>query len=124
MEFTLRVDSFSIGKLDQMASSARLLCSPTLFSPLLQQCDVHYEQQWHEEARDQYERETLHQPRVVKRAKQDRIKEIGDAKQVPEEKHSREAESIICRHSRSHPGGRYRHNNVPESSGPCKTTRQ
>src|SRR5215469_7058705 len=107
-----------------MASSARLLCSPTLFSPLLQQCDVHYEEQWHEEARDQYEWETSHQPRVVKRAKQDCIKEIGDAKQVPEEKHSREAKSIICRHARSHPGGRYRHNDVPESSGPCETTRQ
>ena len=77
----------------------------TLFSPLLQQCDVHYEEQRHEEARDQYERETLHQPRVVKGAEQDRIKEIGDAKQVPEEKHSREAESIIRRHPRGHPGG-------------------
>src|SRR5262250_3875832 len=107
-----------------MASSARLLCSATLVPPLLQQYDVHYEEQRHEEARDQYERETLHQPRVVKRAKQDCIKEIGDAKQVPEEKHSREAESIIWRHPRSHPGGRYRHNKVPESSGPCKTTRQ
>src|SRR5215470_1776168 len=107
-----------------MASSARLLCSATLFSPLLQQCDVHNEEQRHEEARDQYERETLHQSRVVKRAKQDGIKEIGDAKQIPEEKLSREAESIICRHPRSHPGGRYRHNNVPESSRPCKTTRE
>src|SRR5215471_14459789 len=107
-----------------MASSARLLCLATLFSPLLQQCDVHDEEQRHEEAWDQYERETLHQPRVVKRAKQDCIKEIGDAKHVPEEKHSREAESIICRHPRSHRGGSYRHNNVPESSGPRKTTRQ
>src|SRR5215469_4517859 len=107
-----------------MASSARLPCSATLFSPLSQQCDVHYEEQRHEEARDQYERETLHQPRVIKRAKQDCIKEIGDAKQVPEEKQSREAESIICRHPRGHPRGRYCHNNVPESSRPCKTTRQ
>src|SRR5262249_5592927 len=107
-----------------MASSGLVTELATLFSPLLQQCDVHYEEQRHEEARDQYERETLHQPRVVKGAEQDCIKEIGDTKQVPEEKHSREAESIICRHPRSHPGGRYRHNNVPESSGPCKTTRQ
>ena len=51
--------------------------------PLLQECDVHYEEQRHEEARNQYERETLHQPRVVNRAEQDCIQEIGNAKQVP-----------------------------------------
>ena len=55
----------------------------TLFSPLLQKCDVHNEEQGHEEARNQYKRETLHQTRVVKRAEQDCIQKIGDAEQVP-----------------------------------------
>ena len=59
------------------------LHSATLFPPLLQHCDVHHEEQRHEEARNQYEWETLHQRRVVKRAEQDCIQEIGDAKQVP-----------------------------------------
>jgi hypothetical protein len=43
---------------------------------------VHNEEQGHEEARNQYKWETLHQTRVVKRAEQDCIQEIGDAEQV------------------------------------------
>ena len=61
----------------------RLLGAATLFPPLLKQCDVHDEEQGHEEARDQYKWETLHQPGVVKRAEQDCIQEIRDAKEVP-----------------------------------------
>jgi hypothetical protein len=54
-----------------------------LVLPLLQECDVHHEEQGHEEARNQYEWETLHQTRVVKGAEQNRIQEIGNAKQIP-----------------------------------------
>ena len=57
-------------------------CARRLFPPLLQKCDVHNEEQGHEEARNQYKWETLHQTRVVKRAEQDCIQEIGDAEQV------------------------------------------
>ena len=63
--------------------STRLLHSATLFPPLLQQRDVHNEEQGFEETRNQYKRETLHQTSVVKRAEQDCIQEIGDAEQVP-----------------------------------------
>ena len=55
----------------------------TLSPLLLQQCDVHYEEQRHEEPPNQYERETLHKPSVVKRAEQDCVQKIGDAQQVP-----------------------------------------
>ena len=54
-----------------------------LFPPWLQKCDVHNEEQGHEEARNQYKRETLHETSVVKRAEQDGIQKIGDAEQVP-----------------------------------------
>jgi len=58
-------------------------CSATLLSPLLQKYDVHNEEQWHEEARNQHKRETLHQTRVVQRPQQNCIQEIGDPEQVP-----------------------------------------
>src|SRR5512133_1492952 len=41
-----------------------------------------------------------------------------------QEKHGPEAESIIYCHPRSNPGGRERHDDVPESSGPCEPSRQ
>src|SRR5215475_4535142 len=99
-------------------------CAPTLFPPLLQKCDVHNEEEGHKEARNQYKRETLHQTSVVKRAEQDCIQKIGDAEQVPKEKRGAEAELIICHHPSSNPRGRYRHDDVSESSGPSKPSRQ
>ena len=83
-------------------------------SPLFQESDVRHSDQWHKEARDQREREALHERSIYRRRKfrpqvegteEDCVHKIRDPKRVPHQERLAETKLIITGHACGNPRG-------------------
>src|SRR5262249_20401515 len=96
-------------------------------SSLFQKSDVRHSDQWHKEARDQREREALHdrsnyrtresRPQV-EGTEEDCVNKIRDPKRVPPQERLAETKLIVTGHACGNPRGSHRHGDVAEPGRP------